>query len=414
MQGGSMRSHGGTLYRSWVARGCTMIVTLTLGACDGERPTDPSVGGAVLGKATTEVTVTSTEPSSSARNVTLDVRVLGSGFDQSAQATFLLDGVPDPRVRTNSTRYVKANEVVANLTIGADATPDLYSVQVALSSGRKGIGTEKFLVSSIVQLSAPAGASLARAVNASGTMVGTRAGGCGNLPVVWTSPATITDLPLPNGECSADPSQVNDAGQVLGTAHGGTGAVLWTAGAGGGWSVQVLGVAPDGVIPEAAALNDAGLVVGAAILPNDQSQIRPYSWTAADGWHPMLLLEASKQCVPSATNDSGQIVGDCFDASGQGVPVIWPSASSVPLRLPLPGAATGNAADVNGAGTIAGTVRFGSGHTLERYAARWVGSPGSYSVELIGGLLGPQGQGNATGINESGQIVGRSDISGGV
>jgi len=35
-------------------------------------------------------------------------------------------------------------------------------------------------------------------------------------------------------------------------------------------------------------------------------------------------------------------------------------------------------------------------------------------VELIGGLLGPQGQGNATGINESGQIVGRSDISGGV
>src|SRR4051812_21863505 len=194
MQGGPMRSHWGRLYRSWVACGCTMIVTLT-GACDGERPTDPSVGGAVLGKAPTTVTVTSTEPSSSARNVTLDVRVLGSGFDQSAQATFLLDGLLDPRVRTNSTRYVKASEVVANLTIDADATPDLYSVQVALSSGRKGIGTEKFFVSSIVQLSAPAGTSEALAVNASGTTVGRRAGGCqlGTLPVVWTTPATVND-----------------------------------------------------------------------------------------------------------------------------------------------------------------------------------------------------------------------------
>src|SRR4051794_998452 len=412
MQGGSMRSHGGTLYRSWVACGCTMIVTLTLGACDGERPTDPSVGGAVLGKATTDVTVTSTEPSSSARNVILDVRVLGTGFDQSAQATFLLDGLPDPRVRTNSTRYVKASEVVANLTIDADATPDLYSVQVALSSGRKGIGTEKFLVSTMVELAAPAGTSTASAVNAAGMMVGGRSGGCGYnalLPVVWTSPTAMTDLPLPPGQCRGSALGVNDAGQVLGYAPGAAvPTLLWTKGASGLWGVQSLGGAPGGLIVEGQAMNSAGVIVGAGYAAIGQP-MRPYYWSPAEGWRPMPHVAGYTDCSASSINDVGQVVGLCSNGSGN-VSMVWASVTTAPGALPLPaGAFSSYAKDINVDGTVAGTVRFIKGNTSNHYAARWVGSPGAYSVELIGG---PLDLGGVNGINDRGQIVGSNTFDG--
>lgn len=93
-------------------------------------------------------TVDAVEPDSASQDTTLDVLVLGSGFDDGSRAEWLIDQQPDPqnRVRTNSTTYVNSKRLVANITIAADAEVTLYDVEVTTSKGRKGIGLERFRV----------------------------------------------------------------------------------------------------------------------------------------------------------------------------------------------------------------------------------------------------------------------------
>jgi hypothetical protein len=116
----------------------------------GDRPTQPQVGGVSLakgGKGGGGPKVSETDPDSASQDTTLDVRVLGSGFEPGAVATFLLDGAATDSVRTNSTRFVGARELVANITIAVDAIIDLYDVEVLLAGpGRRGIGADLFAV----------------------------------------------------------------------------------------------------------------------------------------------------------------------------------------------------------------------------------------------------------------------------
>jgi hypothetical protein len=93
--------------------------------------------------------VKSTDPDSSAADITLDVRVLGSGYDRGSKATWALNGdtsFATTKIKTNSTRYVSASEIVANITIAADAPQDLFDIVVNTASGKHGIGIELFAV----------------------------------------------------------------------------------------------------------------------------------------------------------------------------------------------------------------------------------------------------------------------------
>ena len=77
------------------------------------------------------VKVDATDPSSAEQETTLDVRVLGSGFDDGSTATWLLAGDPKPnQVKTNSTRFLSSTELEANITIALDATVALWDVEV--------------------------------------------------------------------------------------------------------------------------------------------------------------------------------------------------------------------------------------------------------------------------------------------
>jgi hypothetical protein len=89
--------------------------------------------------------VQSTDPSNSPPGVTLDVRVLGRGFENGATVTFLRNLVVTGEIVTNSTTYVSDRELVANVTIQSDATEDLYDVQVA-NRNKDGLGIELFAV----------------------------------------------------------------------------------------------------------------------------------------------------------------------------------------------------------------------------------------------------------------------------
>lgn len=128
-----------------------------LAACQGEPPSGPVVGEVRFGKGNgnggggngsggggAEPTVDDTDPGSAPQDTTLSVGVIGTNFDEGSTVEFLLNGAKTNKVTTNFTRFVRADSLVANITIAADAVPDQYDVQVTTSRKKKGIGIELF------------------------------------------------------------------------------------------------------------------------------------------------------------------------------------------------------------------------------------------------------------------------------
>jgi hypothetical protein len=118
-------------------------------ACTDE-PSSPTTVGLNAPRetrtATTGITVSAASPDSATRDTTLDVTISGSGFASDAVATWALHGTPDAtQVRTNSTRYVNPNKVIANITISSTAT--IASWDVIIYSGKKSdIGSDAFAI----------------------------------------------------------------------------------------------------------------------------------------------------------------------------------------------------------------------------------------------------------------------------
>ena len=127
-------------------RTLTISAVLLLSACVDREPTLPSISAAKGGAGGGEVAVDSTNPSSGPQDSTLNVRIKGANFDMGSRADWALSGVVSDKVRVNSTTFVSSKELVANITIAADAAVDLYDVIVTASTGKKGIGSELFAV----------------------------------------------------------------------------------------------------------------------------------------------------------------------------------------------------------------------------------------------------------------------------
>ncbi|MFC1639664.1 hypothetical protein ACFL3B_02755 [Gemmatimonadota bacterium] len=106
----------------------------------------PSVTGILLKPAAAAVKVNETDPIGAPQETTLDVQVFGSGFDDGSEVTFMLDGLPNPKVSTNSSHYVSPDTLVANITVAVDADTVLYDVEVLTTRGKKGIGVDLFRV----------------------------------------------------------------------------------------------------------------------------------------------------------------------------------------------------------------------------------------------------------------------------
>lgn len=130
-----------------------ILLTALAGACAQDIPTEPERAvvlaakggnGGGNGGGGSDPTVDGVDPVSAPQDTTLDVRVFGSNFDDGSSVALLLDGSTTKKVKTNATTFVSATELVANITIDADAEPDLYDVQVTTSRGKKGIGIEMF------------------------------------------------------------------------------------------------------------------------------------------------------------------------------------------------------------------------------------------------------------------------------
>ncbi len=95
-----------------------------------------------------QIQVTSADPNTAPQaTVNLNVLVKGKGFKNGAVAKWQVTGTEDPGgVTVNSTTFVSATELIANITVSETAVISLYDIKVRNSDGRIGKGTELFSV----------------------------------------------------------------------------------------------------------------------------------------------------------------------------------------------------------------------------------------------------------------------------
>ena len=218
-------------YKMRVADICRAAVFAALAlaaACGTQDITSPAESAPAFAKGGgTGPTVRSTSPSGTSPGTTLDVRVFGSGFDNGTEATFAIDSVPTPNVVTNRTTFVSSSELVANITVSDAADLTTYDVIATTTGGKKGIGTELFLVS--YRLSDLGGHSTLRNttandVNTAGVIVGYA--GLGGSPneshamrwrVTGIGQASAEDLhSLLQPAYRTHAYEVNEAGDIVG------------------------------------------------------------------------------------------------------------------------------------------------------------------------------------------------------
>ena len=383
----------------------SLLAAALAAACSAEGPTDvsptPSAGKVA---ATTSPTVTATNPSATLRDTTLDVHVLGSGFDRGSRVDFLLDGIPDPKVRTNSSRYVNQGDLVANVTVAIDAVPDRYDVMVTTSRGKKGIGTERFEVLSLVDLGLLAGTnSYGRDVNSAGTVVGEYVipkSVCKNA-YAWTEATGAVDLPVPAGSCYSLAMGLNDAGTIVGTAWPAPGApwlpFRWTPDGAGGYSREHLPIPSGYTGVDQMAIGAVGHIAAAFKYAPGL-----YDWFALSPggtWQPVLKpAGACSDHYIFAINALGQMAGgDCTGA------LFWASPTTAPVRLPALGGSA-LAWDLDDSGTwLVGRARQVSG---AQRAVRWAAEGEGWSLLDLGDLGG--GESEARSINNQGEVTGWS------
>jgi hypothetical protein len=105
------------------------------------------IAGAAIPAAAQKIQVKSANPSAATQGTTnLEVTIGGSGFSPGARAEFHKSGTTDPGgIRVNSTTFVSATQLKANLDVAGDAAISLFDIKVS-ASGRSGKGTDLFRV----------------------------------------------------------------------------------------------------------------------------------------------------------------------------------------------------------------------------------------------------------------------------
>jgi len=382
-----------------------VILVAAVASCSRDAIVVPSriagEAGPSMGKSPNALAVTSTSPSFGDLGTTIDVHILGGGFTAGAQATWLLHGAADPgHVRTNSTTFVSATELVANITIASDAQLAFWDVQVALVGGKNGVGSECFEVTSAQVLST--------------TPLQFVYGANNLLQVVgyYGTDAFVIDEALRFVDLGSGQAWALDPDGSIAVGRDGDGqATAWVRQLDGSWTAEGLPPAPNSVEQNAtsAARTASGtlLVAGWDGTPgakHAEAFNRPVVWQrVGSSWSNPIVYAypaGAQRASARAVNGLGEIAGN-VDASGIGA--VWDDPAS-PTRLDgLPNA-------INSSGTLIVGTRASGSASVPVY---WWRNPatGLWNSTGVPLPMAPGAKcisGDARGLNDAGVIVGSS------
>jgi uncharacterized membrane protein len=254
---------------------------------------------------------------------------------------------------------------------------------------------------------------VANGANDNGQVVGvgsTTLTGAGALPLMWDN-GTVSQLPLGAGFGVGRANDVNDAGLTVGSLGGGIDqtASYWSSGA-----VNVIDTITAGgsSMTTAFRVNNAGMIVGVGVDPNQQARNVPLMYdVTSDTLTEIPALTGDNGGIAFDVSENGLIVGSSSFNQAGSVPFIW-SASTGSVEIPLPAnTSTASARGVNSNGWVVGT---GSGQFAVPFL--YDGDQTYTLQDLI-----PTGSGwdlsmntfsSALGISEDGNIVGTGVFNG--
>ena len=236
--------------------------------------------------------------------------------------------------------------------------------------------------------------SIAWGINQKGDVVGWSMGPDGTSAFLYTDATGLVKLPALPDRPRAIARDLNDVGQIVGTANAGGvdlgHAVLWTNG-----SIKDLGTLGTGSYSEGWAVNNFGQVVGSSYTNGASFGVHGFLFTQARGM--VDLTPNSDTGSASDINDVGQVTGYKTALGGNYHAFRWKGGTFVDLGV-LPGFAHSFGYAINALGQVAGNSTSASGNS-ERFFRSIAG----------GGLqdLGGTGEHNvAWGINRLGNAVG--------
>jgi len=237
--------------------------------------------------------------------------------------------------------------------------------------------------------------SVAWAINARGDVVGWSVGQNGTRAFLYTDAGGMVALPgLPDRPRTVA-RDINDAGDIVGTANAGGvdlgHAVLW----GNGGSVQDLGTLATGAYSEAWGVNNLGQVVGWSYINGGSLGVHGFLYTQGAGL--VDLTPNSNTGYALDVNDAGQVTGYKTAFGGFYHAFRWSGGTFVDLGV-LPGFADSFGWAINASGQVTGSSSSSTGNSERLF--RFTDGGG---LQDLGGV----GEHNvALGINASGQVVG--------
>ena len=324
------------------------VVLFAIAACADQHGVPAAdLAAPLLARTSTAPSVSSASPAwANQGTVHLNVTINGSGFDAGSNARWYLNGVPYGKIVVNSTSYVSAKQLVANVSVASDADIDDYDIVVTTSGLKQGIGSDLF----VVTFATPT-PLVGYGINMAGQVVGPLVGTRTATGALWD--AVLGTVPIPNAGLL---NGIDETASTIGGQDNDFLPAVWTSttGAAGPWTETLLPIPAGyshGFVRGIA--NDAqGNAVFFSGGDRNPSRI-PTVWTkTANGWQyrenaiPAGVASAWIQSI----NSKGQGAG--MDGSGCCFALYWDSLGVGTTLPPLPGSTQAAAWSINGDGTV--------------------------------------------------------------
>lgn len=257
--------------------------------------------------------------------------------------------------------------------------------------------------------------SAGNGVNNNGVVVGTGAttlSGSSALPLIWQS-GVVSQLALAAGQTVGRANDVNNSNVAVGSNGGGSleRGVVYS----GGSASIITATGPGGsFFTTAFGINDAGLVAGIGIDPNNAARnVGLVHNISAGTTIEVGALAGMNGALAFDISESGHVVGSSMLNQGSGTPFIWTQGGGMTAIPFATGTTQGSARGVNSAGWVVGTdsSAFAIPFLFDGTNTYRVGD---LIVNGAGWDLLTNTSSSALGIAEDGTIVGTGVLNGNI